>query len=193
MNTMTPANPQVGPATVNRLGRLGHWCAQRRRAVLATWLAALVIITALSFVFHGIFLNKFGGSSTESSRAQRLLGQRFPSQAGDEAQVVFQTTGSVTSPAVRAAITADLAGLSGLAHVASVNSPFTSGGQISPNGHIAYGIVQFDQQTATLPKAAIKSVVDKATHNAGPGITVVLGGSPIRSEERRVGKECRYR
>src|ERR1700722_8609922 len=137
MNTMTSAEPQAGLPHVNRLGRLGRWCATRRRTVLATWLAALVIITALSFVFHGIFLNKFGGSSTESSRAQRLLAQRFPAQAGDDAQVVFQTAGSVSAPAVRAAITRDLDGLVGLAHVTSVESPFAGPGQISPNGHIA--------------------------------------------------------
>ncbi len=180
---MTPANPQLGSPTVNRLGRLGHWCARRRRAVLATWLAALVIITALSFVFHGIFLNKFGGSSTESSRAQRLLAQRFPAQAGDDAQVIFETTGSVNAPAVRAAITHDLDGLVGLAHVSSVESPFAGPGQISPSGHIAYATVQFDQQSATLPKAAIQAVVNDATRNPIPGVTVVLGGSPIEKIE----------
>jgi len=180
---MTSTEPQVRSEGVNRLGRLGHWCATRRRAVLATWLVALVVITAASFVFHGIFLNKFSGGSSESSRAQRLLAQRFPSQAGDNAQVVFQTTAPVTSGPVRAAITRDLEGLSGLAHVASVVSPFGQTGQISPNGHIAYATVQFDLQTSTLPKAAIKAVADTATHGVGPGITVVLGGSPIEKIE----------
>jgi len=183
MNTTASTGPAVDSQRVNRLGRLGQWCATRRRAVLATWLVALVVITALSFVFHGIFLNKFSGGSSESSRAQRLLADRFPAQAGDSAQVVFQTTAPVTSAPVRAAITKDLAGLAGLAHVASVVSPFAGPGQISPNGHIAYATVQFDQQTATLPKAAVQAVVDEAAHGAEPGISVVLGGSPIEKVE----------
>src|SRR5580700_3701320 len=117
------------PLQTNRLGRIAAWCAQRRRVVLATWLVGLVVITAFSFAFHGIFLDKFGGGSTESSRAQRLLGQRFPSQAGDEAQVVFHAPNAlVTSPAIRAAIGTDLAGLRGLKDVTVVRSPFDPGG-----------------------------------------------------------------
>ena len=152
--------------------------------MLGCWLAGLVVVTALSFAFHGIFLNKFGGGSTESARAQRLLGSKFPAQAGDSAEVVFETTAPVTSPAVRAVVTRDLAGLQGLPHVVAVRSPYVGGGQIAPNGHLAYATVEFDQQTATLPKAAIQRVVDRATSGAAPGVAIVLGGSPIEKIQK---------
>jgi len=169
----------VGPRQPNRLGRLAAWCARRRRLVVVSWVAGLVVVTALSTAFPGVFLDKFGGGSTESARAQRLLSARFPAQSGDNAQVVFETTAPVTSPSVQAAISRDLDALRGLPHVAAVRSPFDSPGQIAPSGTIAYATVEFDQITATLPKAPIQTVVDKATTGAGPGITVVLGGSPI--------------
>jgi len=184
MNTTVLDRRGVAPSDSNRIGRLAGWCASRRRLVVGLWLGALVAVTALSFVFPGVFINKFGGGSTESARAQRLLGAKFPTQAGDSAQVVFETTAPVTSAAARAAITGDLDALRGLPHVAIVRSPFDAPGQIGAGGHIAYGTVQFDQQTATLPKAAIQAVVDKATNGAGPGITVVLGGSPIGKIEK---------
>jgi RND superfamily putative drug exporter len=143
------------------------------------WVGALVVVTALSFPFHGVFENKFGGGSTESAHAQHLLERKFPAQAGDESQVVIKTTEPVTSPSVQARVNAVFASLNGLPHVVFARSPFAGGGQVSPDGHIAYGVVQFDQQTDTLPKAAIKAVVAKATAASQPGFLVVLGGSPI--------------
>ena len=160
-----------------RLGRIASWCFTHRRRVLLGWVGALVVVTALSVPFHGIFNNKFGGGSTESARAQRLLARKFPAQAGDEAQVVIQTAGPVT--AAQGQVNALFASLNGLPHVAGARSPFQGGGQVSRDGHIAYGVVQFDQQTDTLPKAAIDAVVARATAAARPGFDVVLGGSPI--------------
>ncbi|HEY2428324.1 MAG TPA: MMPL family transporter [Acidimicrobiales bacterium] len=166
---------------INRLGRLAGWCYGGRRRVLLAWVAGLVVVTALSFVVHGIFLNKFGGGSTESAHAQTLLQQRFPTQAGDTAQVVFETGAPVSSAAMRAAVTADLAGLEGLAGVAHVRSPFDAGAgnQISPNGHIAYANVQFKQTTDVLPKSEIQAVYNRAVAASRPGFRVVMGGSPI--------------
>src|SRR6516165_3880415 len=86
------------------LGRMAAWCFTHRRRVVVAWVGALLVVTALSFPFHGIFENKFGGGSTESARAQRLLEHKFPAQAGDQAQVVVKTAGAVTAPGVRARI-----------------------------------------------------------------------------------------
>jgi len=161
------------------LGRMAAWCFTHRRRVVVGWVGALLVVTALSFPFHGIFENKFGGGSTESARAQRLLEHKFPAQAGDQAQVVFKTAGPVTAPDIRARINGVVGSLNGLPHVVAALSPFEGGGQVSPDGHIAYGVVQFDQQTDTLSKAAITAVVARATAASEPGFDVVLGGSPI--------------
>jgi RND superfamily putative drug exporter len=163
------------------LGRLAQRCYRQRRRVLLLWIAGLIVITGASQAWHGIFANKFNGGNTESAHAQTLLNQRFPARAGDQAEVVFHTSDPVTTPAVQARITQTLAELHGRPDVAGVRSPFDPGGQaqISRDGHIAYGVVQFDKTTQDLPKASIQTVVDKARAHAGPGFDVELGGSPI--------------
>ena len=183
----TTARRQAAPAPVNRvvpvnrLGRLARWCYDRRRLVLALWLVALIGVTGASQAIRGVFANKFNGGSSESARAGALLSQRFPARAGDSAQVVFHTADPATSQGAQAAITQTLAGLRGLPDVAGVRSPFDPGGaaQISRDGHIAYGTVQFDKITDNLPKPAIQAVVDRARASAHPGFDVELGGSPI--------------
>ncbi|HVM67762.1 MAG TPA: MMPL family transporter, partial [Acidimicrobiales bacterium] len=172
------ARKDVAPAET-RLGRLARWCFVNRRRVVAAWVGALVVLTALSFPFHGIFEDKFGGGSTESAHAQALLERKFPAQAGDQAQVVIKSSRPLTDPDVRARVDAVFASINGMPHVVFARSPFEGGGQVSRDGHIAYGVVQFDRRTDTLPKPAIKAVVDKATTASGPGFLVVAGGPPV--------------
>jgi RND superfamily putative drug exporter len=171
----------VSFGAANRLGRIATRCYDHRRLVLGLWIAALVVVTGTSFSFYGVFANRFGGGHSQSQRAQDFLRAHFPTQAGDTAQVVFATTEPVGSARVRAVISDDVAGLRGLAHVASVRSPFDpgAGNQVSRDGHVAYATVQFDQTTDDLPKAAIQAVIDRARAGARAGIDVELGGSPI--------------
>ena len=183
--TKTPA----GGARIGKnsgLGRLARWCYAKRRRVVLLWVVGLIVITGASQVWHGVFENKFNGGNSESAHAQALLAHRFPSQAGDDAQVVFHTADPVTSPAVQARITETLAGLNGLPDVAGVRSPFDPGGsaQISRDGHTAFGTVQFDKKTQDLPKDSIQAVIDKAKANAGPGFVIELGGSPITKVQK---------
>jgi RND superfamily putative drug exporter len=165
----------------NRLGRLARWCFRRRWTVLALWLALLVAVTGVSKVAGAHFRDKFGDNGSESQRALNFLQAHFPSQAGDSAQVVFETAGPVTSPANREAITSTLARLNGLPHVAALRSPFdpATASQISPDGHIAYATVVFDHTTDALSKSTIQTVSDHARQLRHPGFDVVLGGAPI--------------
>jgi RND superfamily putative drug exporter len=180
MNTRSTEQAAVATHRVNRLGHIALWCYHRRRRVLLLWIIALVVFTALSMVFYGTWSDRLGGSHTESQRAQDLLKSRFPQQAGDDAQVVFHATDSVRSTANQASIAQALASVRGLPHVAGVRGPFDPGtDQISQDGRIAFATVQFDKQTIDLPKPAIQQVVDHSKAVANPGLSVVLGGSPI--------------
>jgi RND superfamily putative drug exporter len=147
---------------------------------------ALVVITAFSMVSLGRFKTNLGGSNSESQQVQNLLKKQFPAQAGDSAQVVFHTSTPITTPVTQAAVAQTLAGLSHLAHVSAVRSPFDrdSSNQISADNHTAYGLVQFDMTTDNLPKAAIKHVVGEARAAARPGFDVQLGGAPISKVEQ---------
>ena len=176
-----------GITVTTRLGRLARWSYRHRRRVLGLWIAGLIIVTGASQVVYGVFANKFNGGNSESARAQQFLAQRFPTQAGDTADVVFHTTDPVTTPANRAAINQVVASLHGLPHVVGVLSPFAAGseGQISSRDpHIAFAVVQFDETTDNVPKPAVQTVVDRADAAAHPGFQIELGGGPIGKVEQ---------
>ena len=106
--------------------------------------------------------------------------------------MVFAHRAPVTSAANRARIDRTLAGLAGLPHVASVRGPFAPGAahQVSPDGHLAYAVVQFDRSGDALPVAAIQRVIGRARSAAGPGFDVQLGGAPVQKvRESRVRHE----
>ena len=140
--------------------------------------AGLIVVTALSQVVPGRFENKFASGRSESGRAQTLPG-RFPARAGDTGQIVFHTTGPIDSPAEQAAIGRVVAAVTGLPHVAGVQSPVgpAGAGLVGHDGHTAYAIVQFDQTTED-PEPTVQAVVD-AARRPPAGLQVEFGGSPF--------------
>jgi RND superfamily putative drug exporter len=171
-------------AQVTTLGRVAGHCYDHRRRILVLWILAIVGITVIAQVVGTHFQNKFTSGNTESQQAANLLSARFPSQAGDFADVVFHTSTPIAQN--RAAIESVVAGLRPLAHVSGVVSPFTPAGahQISSHANIAYATVQFDEQTSNLPPSAVNAVIDKAKAAVRPGFEVALGGYPISSVQK---------
>jgi putative drug exporter of the RND superfamily len=163
------------------LARLAAWCYDHRRRVLLLWVGLLVLASAISGVVGSAYQDRFTGGNAESQQASDLLMAKFPAFAGDTADVVVRTGDGVTSSANQAAFTTLVDQLGSLPHVAAVRSPFDPGGQsqISPDGHIAYAVVQFDQQSVDLPTADIQRVIDTAEAARAPGFEVELGGEPI--------------
>jgi hypothetical protein len=139
------------------------------------------------------FRTDLTGGNTQSQQAASFRREHFPAQAGDIAQVVFATRAPVTSAADRARINQTLVGLAGLPHVAFVRGPFSGGAthQVSPDGHLAYGVVQFDRSGDALPDAAIQHVISRARGAAGPGFNVQLAGP--RSRRPRIPPSARAR
>jgi len=186
-----PTRPLVA-AQVSPLGKLGAWSYRNRRLVAVAWVVVLVVISLAGRLAGSQFKDDLnGGTSTPSQQAAAFLQRNFPSQAGDTAQVVFQTAGPVTAAAARDRITGTLAGLARLPRVASVVSPFAgaafpagAAGQLSPDGHIAYGVIRFDGSGDAIPDAAIQRVITQAQRAAGPGFAVQLGGAPVQKVEK---------
>jgi putative drug exporter of the RND superfamily len=127
------------------------------------------------------FQNKFSSGDVPSERALEILQSRFPSKAGDQAQVVVESAAPITAAANRAAIDRLAGRLRVLHDVAGVASPFAPGGayQISADGHIAYLTVNFTTTTYLLPNSVVDAVVHTAEAAAHRGFAVALGGSPI--------------
>ncbi|HZQ57631.1 MAG TPA: MMPL family transporter [Acidimicrobiales bacterium] len=181
---MPPDAPPSAHADSSRaeqtaLGRLAGVTYDRRRRVVVAWVLLLIVVTAVSQSVGAHWRDKFGSGHSPSQQVQDLLATKFPARAGDSADVVFKTAGSVTAPAQRAAVVATMSRFRGLAHVSGVQSPFDVPGQVSRDGHIAAGTVQFDNTTINLPKSAIQKVVDIGRAVNRPGFQVELGGQPI--------------
>src|SRR5215471_7983253 len=176
---------QARRGAMTPLGKLGWWSMRHRWVVVAGWVLLLVVMTVAGRLAGAQFKTDLTGGNTQSQQAASFLREQLPAQAGDTAQVVFATRAPVTSAADRARIGQTLAGLAGLPQVAFVRGPFSRGAahQVSPDGHVAYGVVQFDRGGDALPNAAIQRVITRSRGGAGPGLDVQLGGAPIQKTE----------
>ena len=169
--------------------RLAAWCVRHRRITVLGWIAILVVCALAAGAAGATFKSNFDLPSSDSQRALDLLKTRFPGQSGDNATIVFHTTPApVTQPAVRARMQAMFARVATLPHVRGVVSPYararTGGAAIAPDGHTAFGTVQFDRRAINLPKSAVLSVIDTARGAGGDGIQVELGGTTIQNAQR---------
>jgi putative drug exporter of the RND superfamily len=177
-STSSPA-----PGTHSVLGGVAVWCYDHRRLVVITWAAVVVAVIALATVAGSRFSDSFSGGNSQSQQAQNLLAQRFPSQAGDTADVVFHSAGRLTDPATAAVIGRAVSTLRPLQDVSGVVSPLSAAGQhqISADGRTGFAVVQFSTTAASLPDSAVSRVVDTALSFSRPGLQVAVGGAPVEN------------
>ena len=165
------------------LARVSRWCYRHRRRVLLLWVAAFIAINGIGAAVGNAYSNNFSGGQSDSMSAYNLLKTKFPSRAGDTADIVFTSSAGVQSPTVRSAMTALFAevGPGRIAHVVALDSPYTSPGRISANGTIAYATLTFDKQAGDLPTKAATPIIDAAKRVHQPGLRIALDG-PVVSE-----------
>jgi RND superfamily putative drug exporter len=194
MATAAPPRPRTASALPERPGPLGRIAdvsfRHRGRTVLA-WVAALLVAVALSAAFGGDFEADYSAPGSDSSRAQTLLQERFPAQAGDTVDVVVRAGAGVQSPAARADVTALLAALSHVPHVATVDDPYAVPGAISPDGRTLVAHLRLDVVNPNdMPAADAKDMIRIAETAAHPGLDVALGGQSVtRGEAAEIGSE----
>src|SRR6266545_3941358 len=108
--------------------KLTRWTIAHRRIVVVSWIVLAVGVLAVSQAVGKRNANNFSLPNTDSQRAADLLQGRFPTQAGDADQIVFQArTGKLTDASTRAAIAPVLVRIARLPHVAGVLSPYEAG------------------------------------------------------------------
>ena len=161
-----------------------RWSIRHRRLVVGLWVVVLVVsLVGLS----GVVGDKFNDSSSlpgaGSQHASDLLSSRFPARAGDTDQIVFRVrTGELSDPSVKRAVEAMLARVGRLPHVAGVISPYArSAHAISPGRTIGFATVTFDEQSNSLPTAAMTRVIRVARSIRSPQLEVELGGAAIEN------------
>src|SRR5215469_13332159 len=186
-----PAPAPDAPTRPGPLGRLAGVAYRRRRRVILGWLAAFALVIGLSAAFAGDFAADYTAPGSDSKQAQDLLEQRFPVQAGDTVDVVVRSGAGVTGPAVRSDVTALLRELGGMPHVAAVEDPYTTPGDISRDGKTLVSHLKLDvANPVDMPVAGSKKLLDVAQAAERPGLDIALGGQTIQAAEQgAVGSE----
>jgi putative drug exporter of the RND superfamily len=171
---------ELCPTMAHLLGRLaaaaaGHW--KRSLAIVAV---VLVGLGALSALAGGAFVDNFRTPGTESQKAVDLLAQRFPSQSGDTATMVFAVERGSLRDAPRAAAIRRTAGAIGRQpHVTGVQ-PL----QISRDSRIGFFTVQYDRPAQDLQRAPGKRLADVSAIGRQAGIEVSRRGPVVDQAEQ---------
>ncbi len=165
---------------------IARWTMAHRRTVVVAWIVAVVGIFAVSGSVGKKTASSFTLPGTGSQQAVDLLQSKFPAQAGDADQIVFQArTGALTNAADRASIEAMLARVARLPHVTSVVSPYAAGQHaISRDGTIGFATVDFDERANALPVAAVNRVISTAESARSSTLNVQLGGQAIEQAQQ---------
>jgi putative drug exporter of the RND superfamily len=159
------------------LYRLGRWCFQRRRYVLAAWLLAIVVLAVVAINVKQPTNNSFTIPGTQSQQAINLLNEKFPGTGGAQAQVVFSVPApkTLTAGTERQALEATLAELHKLPQVVGVTDPYQTG-TVSKNGRIAYAVVAYPVAVANVTTSAQNALLASGGPAKAAGIDVNFGG-----------------
>ncbi len=157
--------------------RLGPWCHDRRRLVLALWIAALIVANGIAGAVGDNYRQDFSLPGAESSQGFDILNDAFEGQgAGQTGTIVFQAEQGVTDPRVQQAMSALFDEVSQLEGVTNVESPYGGRpGLISEDGTIAYANVEFPEDVDFALTADVRDAV-LADAPRIDGLRVELGG-----------------
>jgi len=165
------------------LGTLGRACHRHRWLTLLTWIAGLACLVTLWTRFGAPADNTF----TATDPGQTLLNQHFQRQSGDALTLAIRSSGPITSAEVRSRVTGALVPFERAAHVTSVSDPYTTPGQISRDGHVAFATVQFDLQSSAIGSGEVSGLMSDARAASGHGVNFYLGGDLVDQAETPYG------
>jgi RND superfamily putative drug exporter len=165
------------------LARLARMSYRHRRLVLAGWLVVLVALTVVSSNVGTSWSQSFRLKGTDSQAATDLLQNRFPSQAGSSADIVFKAGAGANDPAVKQRLEELFAQMATVPHVSEVVSPYSPLGQrqLSPDGTIGYGEVKFDVDRHNIDASTKSELLSLINGANGNGLQVEGGGDTFSS------------
>jgi RND superfamily putative drug exporter len=192
--TTAPRPPATAPSAERpgALGRLADLAFRRRGRTVLAWVAALFLAAGLTAAFGGEFTADYSAPGSDSSQAQQLLEDNFPSQAGDTVDVVVHAENGVDDPAVQADVRALLDGIGSVPHVATVEDPYTTPGGLAPDGETLVAQVRLDVvNPVDMPVEDSEAMIAIAEDAAQPGFDVALGGQTVsQGEAVEIGSEA---
>ena len=165
------------------LGRAGQACYRHRWLTLAAWTTGVACLIVLWVQFGAAADNSFTGSDP----GQTVLDQHFPQRSGDTLTLAIRSTAPVTSAAVRSQVSQALVPLRQASHVTAVTDPYTTPGQVSRNGHIAFASVQFSVPSTSISTGEVTALMNDARAASAHGVTFSLGGDVVDQAETPYG------
>ncbi len=172
-----PSTSPAASSQSSRFVRLARVCNRHRWRTFLVWLLALVVVQVIASSVGVKQISSFRLPGTESQRAYDLLAQHFPAAKGDTDQLVFKArTGTLKDPAVKARIDAALKKVAAQPSVAAVQSPFSSGGQLTKDGRIGVANLTYKKSTNDIKPAPLEKVENAAFTARSPQLQVEHGG-----------------
>jgi RND superfamily putative drug exporter len=166
------------------LGRLAGAAAHHWKRSLLLVLVALIGLGGLAATGSG-FTDDFNTPGTESQRAYDLLSERFPTQAGDTATIVFSVQDGTLRDGNRPAAIADaVKTIAAQPHVTAATDPLKLDGQVSQDGRIAFTTVQYDQPAMDLGKEPGQALETASEITQRAGIETDRNGQVVDQAEQ---------
>ena len=163
------------------LDRLGRVAARHKWRTILIWLLAIVGIAAGATAAGGKTQDVFTIPGASSQHAADLLHDRFPTQAGDTALVVFATShGALTDPGPAAGIAASQRNFATLPDATQILGPATPAVGttfVSSDHTIGYARVQYRRQASQLPADTLTRLEAAAAPARQAGLRVEFGGA----------------
>jgi len=150
--------------------------------VLAVWLVTLLGFVGVSQLTGSAYSNSNSLPGTDSAKAQQVLTEDFPAQAGDSDQIVVQAKrGTLRSAAAETAVKSMLSRVAQLPDVRSVTSLYGPRGQISRDGTIGFATVNLDAQPQNIPNSAVTRLIQTAQSADGSVLNIQLDGAAVEN------------
>jgi RND superfamily putative drug exporter len=165
------------------LERLGRNAVRRRWWFIATWIVGIVVIVACAAGLDGTTIDTFRIPGAGSQQAIDLLTEKFPSQSGSSATIVFDTNEGIDDSSVQPAIEQSITNLQAIEGVTSVSDPYGPlaklivSNRATSAGKIAMVTVQFSDQVQNLPKDVFDELEQAVKPAVTAGVNVQYGGA----------------
>jgi RND superfamily putative drug exporter len=163
------------------LYRLGGWTYDRRRTVVAIWVAVLVALGALAAGVGGHVSSSFTVPGTESQRALNLLDREFPGSGGATARIVFAAPQGHTliEPRYRKLVGPTIRLARQVPQSVGGASAFRESFQLSRDRRIGFADLHFAVSVDKLSKTAKNALARVAGPARRAGIEVEFSGGVL--------------
>ncbi len=172
-----------GGTVARILDRLGRRAVRHRWWFIAAWVAVIIGAIVLAASLGGTTVDTFKIPGAQSQQALDLLSQKFSSQSGSSATIVFDAPSGVDDASVEPAIQQSITQLQAIDGVTSVSDPYGPLAALivsdrgPTKGQLAMVTVQFADQVQQLPKNVFQELETAVAPAVSAGVRVEYGGA----------------